>query len=259
MKLKMIVSALLNLRNILLFFLGLFAAGPVANLHPPELVLFAALSIYLTGAIQSLSSKKFHENFNRKQKIKQIRELNNNCLKLTHEAKKYVNAAYYQKLQKVIQDKNEILSSFFKGERNYLKERVVEQTLNLVGAYVKLLTNFCMRSKELSNMDVTMVTERINTNTRKLSFVKDPLAAEDLQKIVDMDQRIIQRLKEERTDLERIDMKLDYMASTVNMFKHQILSSIETQDMLETLETAVNEATALDNVLGERRRNRINA
>ena len=47
------------------------------------------------------------------------------------------------------------------------------------------------------------------------------------------------------------------MESTVNMFKHQIMSSIENEDMLEQLETAINEAEALDNVLEDRRRNRL--
>ena len=58
-------------------------------------------------------------------------------------------------------------------------------------------------------------------------------------------------------DLERISARLDYMESTVNMFKHQIMSSIESEDMLEQLETAVNEAEALDAVLDERRRSRL--
>jgi hypothetical protein len=69
-----------------------------------------------------------------------------------------------------------------------------------------------------------------------------------------MDEKIIVRIKEEKLDLERISAKLNYMESMVNMFKQQILSSIESEDMLEKLETAVNEATALDNVLDERRK-----
>jgi DNA-binding XRE family transcriptional regulator len=47
------------------------------------------------------------------------------------------------------------------------------------------------------------------------------------------------------------------MESTVNMFKHQIMSSIENENMLEELETAVNEAEALDTVLEDRRKSRI--
>jgi hypothetical protein len=72
-----------------------------------------------------------------------------------------------------------------------------------------------------------------------------------------MDEKMINRVKDEKKDLERISAKLEYIESTVNMFKHQILSSIESDEMLEKLEKAVNEATALDNVLEDRRRNKI--
>jgi hypothetical protein len=41
------------------------------------------------------------------------------------------------------------------------------------------------------------------------------------------------------------------------MFKHQTISSIESEDLLEKLGTAVNEAIALDNVLDERRKGRM--
>ena len=72
-----------------------------------------------------------------------------------------------------------------------------------------------------------------------------------------MDERLITRLKDEKKELERIGVKLDYMESTVNVFKHQILSSVENEEMLEQLETVVNEAEALDTVLEERRKSKL--
>jgi hypothetical protein len=109
----------------------------------------------------------------------------------------------------------------------------------------------------LSEVDVSTIANRITANRRKLGFTSDLHAADDIKKVVELDERLLERLKEEKRDLERISAKLDYMESTVNMFKHQIMSSIESEDMLEKLETAVNEATALDSVLHERRKNRI--
>ena len=161
-----------------------------------------------------------------------------------------------QKLKKVMDDKNEIVDSFFRGDQGYLKEKITEQTLNLVVSYLKLLNNFCIRSRELSAVDVSTIAGRLNANTRKLGFTKDVHMQDDLKKIIEMDEKLINRLKDEKKDLERISAKLDYMESTVNMFKHQSLSSIESEDMLEKLETAVNEAEALDNVLEERRKNK---
>lgn len=269
MKARLFLSAFLKLGNIAVLLLALGAAALLADPNGILLMLGfgstaiagsilypAAVVLYLAFVIQTLSSKKFHEDFNRKQKIRSIQDLNYKCLRLANEAKRHTNNVYMQKLRKVMDDKKDIVDSFFRGEHSFLKERIVEQTLSLVVSYIKLLTNFCIRSRELSNLDISDITNRINVNTRKLNFAGDSRTSEDLRKVVEMDQKIIDRMKEEKKDLERISAKLDYMESTVNMFKHQILSSVESEDMLEKLETAVNEATALDNVLEDRRKSR---
>lgn len=87
--------------------------------------------------------------------------------------------------------------------------------------------------------------------------MKDDRMLDDINNVIEMDEKAIQRVKDERNELERIHARLDYIESMLNMFKHQIISSIESEEMVEKLETAVNEATALDSVLQERRRNQI--
>lgn len=259
MKPGMLFSAFFYKRNLVFLCLLLAAAYTVGTyLHGPELyaAYTACAVLYVISVVQSLMSRKFHEKYNRRQKIKHIRDLDYKCIKLASDAKKSINPTYAQKLKKVMNDKNDIINSFFRGQDNYLKEKIVEQTLNLVLAYIKLLTNYCMRNRELSSIDVGDIANRINMNMRKLNFTKDPIAANDIKKVIEMDEKIISRLKEEKKELERIGAKLDYMESTVNMFKHQILSNIETEEMLEKLETVVNEASALDIVLDERRKNK---
>lgn len=272
MKLRVFLSALFRFRNISALLLSIGAvylfdpvidsmlAGQLGGTGAEAVSIMEAGTVavlYLSFVVQSLMSKQFHEDFNKREKIRSIQDLNFACRRLANDAKKHVNSVYLQKLRKVMEDKNEIVNSFFRGEHSYIKERIVEQTLNLVVAYSKLLLNFCIRSRELSGMDVGEIANRINTNTRKLNFTKDPHMAEDIRSLISMDEKIISRLKEEKRELERISAKLDYMESTVGMFKHQILSSIESEEMIEQLETAVNEATALDNVLQERRKNRM--
>lgn len=265
MKGKLFVSALFRFRNIsflalalaIVFFRWSTSVGsgliPYYGIVEP----LTSLAIYMALVLQSFVSKGFQDNFLHKQKVKQIKQLNTTCLRLYAEARKNTNQAYFQRLRKVMEDRNEIVNSFFRGERNLLKEKVVEQALNLVVSYIKLTNNFCLRSRELSTVDVSEVAKRINMNSRKLSFIKDSTAAEDIKRVIEMDERIINRLKEEKKDLERINTKLDYMESTINMFKHQMLSNIESEEMLGKLEAAVNEAEALDNVLQERRKDRM--
>lgn len=266
MKGKMFVSALFSFKNISVLGLSMFIAlayqeGFFTQQTVPAMATAgygAALLVYMAFVLQTVSSRKFQDKFMHKMKVRQIQKLNYSCLRLANEAKRNLPQQYFQRLKKVMNDKNEIVDSFFKGERNYLKEKIVEQTLNLVLSYVKLLNNFCMRNKELAAVDVGEIANRINMNTRKLGFAKDPYSMDDIKRVIEMDEKIITRLKEEKKDLERITTKLDYMESTVNMFKHQIMSNIESEEMLDKLETAVNEAAALDSVLQERRRNRIN-
>jgi hypothetical protein len=269
MKSRLVLSAIFKFRNIGILLLLLAASllltdsSSLAAIGSPmpalaDSVAFpASLGVYVVLVMQTLLSKQFHEDFNRKEKTRHIQDLNYQCLKLSNEARRYTNSTYLQKLKKVMEDKNDIVNSYLRGERSYLKEKIAEQTLNLVVSYLKLLNNFCIRSRELSNVDVSTVAGRINANNRKLSFAKDARMADDIRRIIEMDEKLINRLKDEKKDLERISAKLDYMESTVNMFKHQVMSSVESEDMLEKLETAVNEAEALDNVLEDRRRHKV--
>jgi anion-transporting ArsA/GET3 family ATPase len=264
MKGKLFVGALFKFRNIAFLLLSLFIviADESGFLGLQSSILkysgfteyIIAAAIYLVLVLQSFTSKAYQDKFMRGQKIKQIKHLNTLCFKLFSETRKNVNQAYLKKLRKMMEDRNEIVTTFFRGERNYLKEKIVEQTLNLVVSYIKLTNNYCLRSRELSSLDVSEVADRVNMNARKMSFLKDPYAIEDLKKVIDMDERIIQRLKDEKKDLERIHTKLDYMESAVNMFKHHILSNIESEELLDKLETTVNEAYAMDSVLQERRK-----
>lgn len=267
MKTRMLLKAAFKLRNLglLVLFTGVSlilgnVSGkilPVDLANTGYLLYVPAIAVYVIFVMQTLLSKSFHEDFNKSEKIRHIQDLNYQCLRLSNEAKRNTNSTYLQKLKKVMEDKDEIVDSFFRGEHSFLKEKIVEQTLSLVVSYLKLLSNFCIRSREISGMDVSDVAGRINSNNRKLSFTRDPVMAEDLKKIIEMDEKVISRLKDERLELDRIAAKLDYMESTVNMFKHQILSSVESEDMLEQLETVVNEAEALDNVLTDRQKSRI--
>lgn len=267
MKTRLILAAFLKLKNlaVLLVLLGIsvwvgkFSEGSMSPLlsRAGDIAYVASVVIYLAVVFKTLSSKNFHEEFNHKQKVKHIQDLNYAAWKLFSQARKHADNVYMQRLKRVMEDKDDIVDSFFRGERSFLREKIVEQTLNLVVSYIKLLMNFCIRSRELSGVNIGDITNRINTNLRKLNFISEPNIIEDMKKAIEMDEKLLGRLKEEKRELERVDAKLNYMETMVSMFKHQILSSVETEEMLEKLETAVNEAAALDSVLEERRKRSI--
>ncbi len=213
---------------------------------------------YIVMVIQSLFSNNFKDEVQKKEKKKEINQLNRQCSKLFSQARNYASPIQRQKLRKIMQDKDDIFNSLKREEgHSYLKEKIVEKSLNLVVSYTRLMTNYSIRSKELSEINISSLMNKINANRRKLSFLKDDRMLEDVKSVIEMDEQTIQRVKDEKNELERIFARLDYIESMLGMFKHQIVSSIESEEMVEKLETAVNEATALDSVLQERRRNQI--
>lgn len=269
---KLFVNALFRFRNFttLLFWSAMvyFLSGiPQVQQEIPQAMDYSLLLagaygtgavVYLAMVIQSMFSNDYREEVKRREKKREINELNRQCTKLSYEARNAANPIQKQKLRKIMQDRNEIFNSLKRGdEYSYLKEKIVEQSLKLVISYMRLMSNYSIRIKELSEINISDVMNKINANRRKLSFLKDERMLEDIKSIIEMDEQAIVRVKEEKNELERIHARLDYIESMLNMFKHQIISSIESEEMVEKLETAVNEATALDSVLQERRRNQI--
>ncbi len=271
---NLFVSALLRFRNFSTFIIWMALINLISNNSQVQNMITsqttidysfvltgaygAGVVVYLAMVMQSMFSNSYKEEVKRKEKKKEINNLNRQCNRLSVQARNVGNPVQKQKLRKIMQDKNDIFNSQKRGdEYSYLKEKIVEQSLKLVISYTKLITNYSIRSKELSEINISDLMNKINANRRKISFMKDDRMLDDIKNIIEMDEKAIERVKEERNELERIHARLDYIESMLNMFKHQIISSIESEEMVEKLETAVNEATALDSVLQERRRNQI--
>ncbi|HOM02650.1 MAG TPA: hypothetical protein PLH43_07480 [Acetivibrio sp.] len=259
MKLKLFWNSIIYYKNLgmLLIFLGAGLAAAQYMQFPHIYAAIPAAVLYFALVLRSFTDEKFQESFFHKEKEKEIKKLNKTCLQMVADTKKYTNSTYYKKLFALIKDKDEILKEYNKDKSNHIKERIAEYALNLSVSYLNLLKDFCIRSKAIERTNINSLMERLSQNTRKLNFTEDPKVYEDIKRIVEMDEKIINRLKEEKSDLERLDVKLDYIKSTVSMLKHQINSSLESQETLESIESILNEAVAFESVLYERNRNRL--
>lgn len=260
MKFKLFVSSLFNGRNIAIFFILMIVSSIANSKMGGELFLpfrVAAIIIYLGFVIQNFNSKKFQEKFLRKMKGKDIKKLDKICTVLANDAKRHINVSYFKKLNSILNDKNAIMKSYYRGGLNYFSEKITEKTLNLVISYIKLLKSFCIRNKELNSIDIKPVIERVTKNTRKLGFINDSKVRENVQNMIEMDEKVLSRIKDEKLDLERIDTRLDYIKSTVYMLRQRVNLKLESDDFLEKIEEAVNEAIALENVLDKRNKNGI--
>ncbi|ABN53611.1 MAG TPA: hypothetical protein DEF39_11740 [Hungateiclostridium thermocellum] len=266
MKLKLFWNAIIHYKNlgVLLISLGIGLAAAEFVEFPAEFMKFshvyaaiAAAVLYFALVLRSFTDKKFQERFLHKEKEKEIKKMDKTCLKMAQETKKYTNAAYYKKLNLLLKDKDEILKAYNKDKTNNIKEKIAEYALNLTISYLTLLKDFCIRSRAMERTNINSLMERLSQNTRKLNFAQDPKVYEDIKRIVEMDEKIINRFKEEKNDLERLDVKLDYIKSTIDMLKHQINSTLDSQDTLESIESILNEAVAFESVLYERSKNRL--
>ena len=259
MKIKLLLNSIFYYKNIgmLLILLGVgYTVWEYMGI-PPFYIACAQVVLYLALVLKSFTSKKFQDRFLQKMKQRNIKRLNKKCIKLASGAVRYTNAAYYRKLSSLMRDKDEIIKSYNKDKSNYLKVKIAEQALNLVVAYINLLRDFCIRSREVGKININLIMERIAQNNRRLNFINDSKVYEDIKRIIEMDERMIERHKEERSDLERADARMEYVKSTVGMLRHQINSGLDSEKNLENIENILNEAVAFENVLSERNKRRL--
>lgn len=225
--------------------------------YPPFLMI--GLAGYIFFVIQTLRSDDFRKEVSTEETIERIRSLNAECTKLYLASRRRVIRSVDSRIRLMMAEKEDLMKEFAENTRDVIKQKIVEQALNLIKAYIKLMVNFTVRGNELIDIDVNKIKDRINANTRKMGFMRDPNAIADMQKAIDMDQKMLERIETEKYELERVSAKLDYMESTIRMFKHRLLTSESDDGAFSEIESIVNEATALDNVLNENRKSRFRA
>lgn len=122
---NLFVSALLRFRNFstLLIWTAIVnlvsGNGQVQNMIASQtadysLVLAGAYGtgvlVYVAMVMQSMFSNNYKEEVKRKEKRKEINDLNRQCNRLSVQARNYGNPIQKQKLRKIMQDKNDILT-----------------------------------------------------------------------------------------------------------------------------------------------------
>ena len=223
----------------------LLAASPLAHYGLP-------LIIYAAFVAQSLFSNDFRKNFERREMINEIKKMSEECHVNARNLKKKLELNAQQRLTNMMQETDEIVQSFLSGDKNPLKVRVVQQSLKLTAAYIKLADMFRVRAFASDGDKISQLARRINSNAGNMNNARDPAIANEIRRVIEADERMIESLKNERLELERIDARLQYMESTIGMLKYNIISNLESDDILNTLENDVHEASALNSVLADR-------
>lgn len=257
----MYLKAALKFKNVLLLLAGLFlTAGTASAQNVPDWIpmLFAAAGVvsYTTTVIRTANSVKFRDEIALLEKLEGISKLNWECNSLYRRISRNLGKTPRAKAVGVLKQKEELMEYFDKYSDDPIKQRIIEQALKLVMAYFNLASNYSDRMRELSQQNLNDLHARINTNNRKLGSLKNYEAVLELTKTVEMDEKLLKNLQEEREHLEMINVRLDQIESTIVGFKHRILSSDLSDPETEEIENVINEASALDNALNEHSRMR---
>ena len=269
MKSSLLKGALLLRRNIVALIASLvilnFVAPrlPVAPFMAPEVyeqilavnpypALLLSLAVYAIFVLQSMSSREFKESIAQKEIINKIRKTSEANQLNARILKRKLEPNAQQRLDNMLRESNEIVHSFLTGNKGHLKEQVVQQSLKLTSAYITLADMFRVRSSASNAERISQLAKRINANTGNMNSVKDRGIADELKRVIDADERMIESLKNERLELDKMDARLQYMESTIGMLKYNIISNLESEDILSHLESDVHEADVLNTVLNER-------
>ena len=254
MKLKMLLKAAFRTGNFALLA-GVFAVSVLTNFFVPfMLVGFAG---YLYFVMQTLRSEKFIAEFNQAEKLDSLQRMSFDCNDLYKQLYRKFDKSMKTKVMGIMKQKYELIEYFNNCSKDPIRQTIVEQALKLVMAYLHLVDNYTIRSRELSSINMNDIAGRINYNNRKLGTLKSYAAVVQLTKTIELDEKLVQRMREEKEELERVSVRLDYIESTIGGFKHRIISADSMDPASEEIENVINEATALDSVLNERSKNRM--
>ena len=254
MSLRTLLKAAFKTGNFALLA-GVIIVSMLTNFSVPFILI--GLAGYLYFVIQALGSREFTVDRGQVEKLDEIQKTSLQCNDLYRQVYRTIDRNLRNKVAGINKQKNELMGYFDKNSDDPIKQKIIEQALKLVIAYYNLVYTYSERSRGLTSENLNELTSRINYNNRKLGSLKSYDAVIELTKTVEMDEKLLQDLKQEREDLEKTSVKLDYIESTIGGFKHRIMSTDSSDPEAEEIEDVINEAAALENVLGERSKERL--
>ena len=249
MNFKMLLKAATRLKNLAL--LTVIVIVFMATTYPPFLLV--GLAGYIYFVMQTLKDEKFLLDYNNQKQIEGIQNLNIEATRLYQNISRRLRAGMKEKVKNIYMEKESLMIYYSNVKDDPIKQKIVEQALNLVMVYFKLMFNYNLKIKDIKNLDASKVEERIKSNRKKQEHLINPRAKADLEKALELDERLLQRINSEKNELEMVHSKMDYIESAIVTFKHQIISNSDSDPDISEIDNVVNEAMALDNVLLSRK------
>lgn len=257
----MLLKAAFRSRNLLILAAGIVLSAGAAAIAPDAGWLqtaagAAGLAAYVASVAATMRSSEFKRELELSEKLESICRLDRAVNGYYRHIAGRLGKDLREKAQRVLRHKDQLLHYFNECRDDPIKQRIVEQALKLVMAYLKLAGSIADRARELSPKSMNELAARINANNRRLGTLKSYQAVLELSRTIEMDEKLLERMKEERRNLETASVRLDQIESSIVGFKHRILANEISDTGYEDIENVINEATALENALNEHRRRR---
>jgi hypothetical protein len=134
-----------------------------------------------------------------------------------------------------------------------IRQKVISQGLTLTKTYMKTVLEYNDKLNSTSGVNISKIWDRIKINTKSLDIIQDPQAVEDLKKALEVDKKLLERLEEDKSDVEKLAAKMVYMESLLKTLKHQLGSDENSEELIRDIEKVTDEASVLDSVLEENR------
>ena len=270
MNLKVFLKSLVQIRNLglLAVVLILFALSEWMPLF------FVGLAIYFAMVLQKANNGEFQQACHRKIRIRKLRKLNFECMSLYSNIKKRIGRDWASKIldkvstilgrnnsadlesrvNRMIDIKSEILNAFFSQEYTNVKEKIVFRSVELAIIYLKLMNSYASKLADISYSNLNSINKTIQDNKRKMNISSNSHYADELKQAIEADEKLLQRLIEEKDTVEKMGAKLNVIESTMLLLKQQIYTENQTVELVEDIEDTINEAIALDNALNQHSR-----
>lgn len=253
MQLKKILKAAFRMRNIAL--LAGVAIVSYFTGYLPFLLVGSAGYIYFV--IQTLNDKRFLMEYSENEKVDGIQQLSEQCDELYRRSRKTFDRQLLRKVKSIMRDKEEIMELFSRDEEDYVKQKLVEQAVKLTMSYINLMSDYSQKRVEVNAIDTGKIIDSINNNQQNVRFLSDMQAIEDTRHAIEIDKKVLDKIEQERNELDRISAKLTFIESTLTSFKHQTITIDDNDETSSEIENIINESTALDNVLNNSRDERL--
>ncbi|MGE5330055.1 MAG: hypothetical protein ACM3KR_11200 [Deltaproteobacteria bacterium] len=261
------MKSLLNIKS-----LGVLSAvliGYFFSKWEPLIVIGFLSYTAVVGAL--LMSPEFRENCIIQDKISKIKRLNHKSTNLYFRAKskvgKNLTAKIIEKIFSILgksrfidvesrvdavyRAKAEIIDTFLSKDYSPIRQKVALKSLELSIVYFRLMDIYISRLFDVSSRNLAAIEQRIGINRRKKIAAGNKGYINDLERAIEADERLLERLKEARKEVENMSVKLNLIESTMALLKQQVYTEFSSEEMLENVENTINEAQALESALSQ--------